>query len=100
MCGDQTHDRRVSLVDVGIDGVAGPEPIDDRAVQPSHWFSFTFPMNFSGQPAAIVPAGWTDDGLPVGLQIVGRHLDDPLVLRATAAFEAAAPWKNRWPDVR
>jgi aspartyl-tRNA(Asn)/glutamyl-tRNA(Gln) amidotransferase subunit A len=56
-------------------------------------------MNFTGQPAATVPAGWTEDGLPVGLQIVGRHLADQLVLRASAAFEAAAPWKHRWPQV-
>ena len=54
-------------------------------------------MNLTGQPAATVPAGWTSDGLPVGLQIVGRHLDDAMVLRASAAFEAAAPWTHRWP---
>ena len=53
----------------------------------------------TGQPAATVPAGFTEDGLPVGLQIVGRHLDDPTVLRASAAFEAAAPWADRWPPV-
>jgi aspartyl-tRNA(Asn)/glutamyl-tRNA(Gln) amidotransferase subunit A len=35
----------------------------------------------------------------VGLQTVGRHLDDPLVLRAAAAFEATAPWKDRWPPM-
>jgi aspartyl-tRNA(Asn)/glutamyl-tRNA(Gln) amidotransferase subunit A len=46
-----------------------------------------------------VPAGWTQDGLPVGLQIIGRHLDDPAVMRAAAAFEAAAPWKDRWPGL-
>jgi aspartyl-tRNA(Asn)/glutamyl-tRNA(Gln) amidotransferase subunit A len=46
-----------------------------------------------------VPAGFTDDGLPIGLQIVGRHLDDPLVLRAAAAFEAAAPWADRRPSL-
>ena len=53
------------------------------------WLAFTFPFNMTGQPAASIPAGFTRDGLPVGLQIVGRHLDDPLVLRASAAFEAA-----------
>jgi len=44
-----------------------------------------------------VPAGWTKDGLPVGLQIVGRRLDDALVVAAGAAFEAARPWADRWP---
>jgi hypothetical protein len=48
-------------------------------------------MNLTGNPAPTVPAGFTDDGLPIGLQIIGRHLDDPTVLRAAAAFEAAGP---------
>ena len=46
-----------------------------------------------------MPAGFTEDGLPVGLQIVGRHLDDALVLRAAAAFEAARPWAQHRPPV-
>ena len=37
--------------------------------------------------------------MPVGMQIVGRHLDDALVLRASAAFEAARPWNDRWPPI-
>jgi aspartyl-tRNA(Asn)/glutamyl-tRNA(Gln) amidotransferase subunit A len=77
--------------------IPGPPTIDGVPVTPAHWLSFTFPFNMTGQPAATVPAGWTDDGLPVGLQIVGRHLDDPMVLRASAAFEQAQPWKDRWP---
>jgi aspartyl-tRNA(Asn)/glutamyl-tRNA(Gln) amidotransferase subunit A len=80
-------------------GIQGPENIGGQAVEPFDWFPFTFPMNFTGQPAATVPAGWTDDGLPVGMQIAGRRLDDLLVLRACAAFEAAAPWKDRWPPL-
>ena len=62
-------------------------------------FPFNFPFNLTGQPVATVPAGFTDDGLPVGLQIAGRHLDDPLVLQASAAYEAAAPWQDRWPPM-
>jgi Asp-tRNA(Asn)/Glu-tRNA(Gln) amidotransferase A subunit family amidase len=49
--------------------------------------------------AATVPAGFTNDGLPIGLQIVGRHLDDATVLRAAAAYEPAAPWKDKWPPM-
>jgi len=75
----------------------GPEKIEGRMVDPFAWLAFTFPMNMTGQPAASIPAGFTEDGLPVGLQIIGRHLDDPSVLRASAAFEAAKPWANRWP---
>lgn len=79
--------------------VAGPTEIDGVPVPAAHWLSFTYPINMTGQPAATVPAGWTEDGLPVGLQIVGRHLDDAMVLRAAAAFEAAQPWKERWPAI-
>ncbi len=70
----------------------GPEKIDGRYVRTAEFLAFTFPINLTGQPAATVPAGWTAEGLPVGLQIVGRHLDDPAVLAASAAYEAAAPW--------
>jgi aspartyl-tRNA(Asn)/glutamyl-tRNA(Gln) amidotransferase subunit A len=53
----------------------------------------------TGQPAASVPAGFTADGLPVGLQIMGRHLADARVLTACAAFEHVRPWGDRWPTV-
>jgi aspartyl-tRNA(Asn)/glutamyl-tRNA(Gln) amidotransferase subunit A len=80
-------------------GIQGPTEIDGRQVEPFAWLSFTFPYNLTGQPAATVPAGFTDDGLPVGLQLVGRRLDDALVLRASAAFETASPWADRWPPL-
>jgi aspartyl-tRNA(Asn)/glutamyl-tRNA(Gln) amidotransferase subunit A len=77
----------------------GPEKVEDRIVPPFAWLSFTLPINMTGQPAASVPAGWTSDGLPVGLQIVGRHLADASVLAAAAAFEEATGWHDRWPAV-
>ncbi len=80
-------------------GIQGPTVIDGRAVDQFEWLHFTYPYNLTGSPAATVPAGWTDDGLPIGLQIIGRHLDDALVLRASACFEAAQPWKHRWPGM-
>ncbi|MFE3515274.1 amidase [Streptomyces sp. NPDC059166] len=79
-------------------GIQGPELIDGRVVADTAWTGFTFPANLTGQPAVSVPAGWTGDGLPVGMQIVGRHLADAQVLRVAAAFERAAPWAHRWPD--
>lgn len=61
------------------------------------WTRFTYPFNATGQPAATVPCGFTDEGLPVGLQIVGRWRDDVSVLAASAAFEAARPWRHHIP---
>jgi aspartyl-tRNA(Asn)/glutamyl-tRNA(Gln) amidotransferase subunit A len=75
----------------------GPEFIEGRMVGTAAWLAFTFIMNMTGQPAASIPAGFTRDGLPVGLQIVGRHLDDKTVLRASGAFERARPWAHKWP---
>jgi aspartyl-tRNA(Asn)/glutamyl-tRNA(Gln) amidotransferase subunit A len=63
------------------------------------WGAFTYPFNLTMQPAATVPCGLTADGLPVGLQIVGRRLADPMVLAASAAFEAAQPWRGRRPPL-
>jgi aspartyl-tRNA(Asn)/glutamyl-tRNA(Gln) amidotransferase subunit A len=58
---------------------------------------FTYPFNFSGHPAASVRCGFTDSGLPVGLQIVGPPHRDDLVLQASYAFEQARPWNHHWP---
>jgi aspartyl-tRNA(Asn)/glutamyl-tRNA(Gln) amidotransferase subunit A len=63
------------------------------------WTGFTYPFNLAGLPAATVPCGFASDGLPVGLQIVGRLKDDALVLRAAAAFEDARPWQGKRPPV-
>jgi len=61
--------------------------------------AFTYPFNFSGHPAASVRAGFTDAGLPAGLQIVGPRFRDDLVLQASYAYEQARPWNDRWPDL-
>jgi aspartyl-tRNA(Asn)/glutamyl-tRNA(Gln) amidotransferase subunit A len=59
---------------------------------------YTLPFNLTGQPAASMPAGLTEAGLPVGLQIVGPARDDALVLRTMRAYEGAAGWT--WPQAR
>jgi aspartyl-tRNA(Asn)/glutamyl-tRNA(Gln) amidotransferase subunit A len=77
----------------------GPPPseIDGQPIPLLGAVAFTYPFNFSGHPAASVPAGLTPNGLPVGLQIVApRHRDD-LVLQAAYAFEKALPWDDKWP---
>jgi len=63
------------------------------------WAEFSHPFNMSWNPAASVPCGFTGDGLPVGLQIVGRRFDDLGVLQASAAFEQAQPWAGKRPSL-
>jgi aspartyl-tRNA(Asn)/glutamyl-tRNA(Gln) amidotransferase subunit A len=76
----------------------GPREVAGVPVTPdSPVPSFTSPFNLTGNPAASIPVGFTDDGLPIGMQIVGNHLADHLVLRASRAYEIAAPWADRWP---
>jgi len=80
-------------------GTMGPTEIAGQTVGPVGWIAFTYPFNFTGQPAASVPCGFTEDGLPVGLQIVGNRYDDDGVLRASRAFEKAFPWKDKKPPL-
>lgn len=78
-----------------------PEVIGGRKVTLRRlgYFPFTYPFNVLGNPAATVPCGFTREELPVGLQIVGRLEDELTVLAASAAFEAARPWKGRRPPM-
>lgn len=75
----------------------GPQEIAGHSATPLAWIAFTFPFNLTGQPAATLPAGFTREGLPVGLQVVGRRHADRQVLAASAAFEAARPWARHRP---
>jgi amidase len=62
------------------------------------WMKSNYLITATSSPAISVPAGFTDDGLPVGLQIVGRYRDDFGVLQLANAFEAATEvWKRRPP---
>jgi aspartyl-tRNA(Asn)/glutamyl-tRNA(Gln) amidotransferase subunit A len=76
-----------------------PKEINGHPI-PLLWaVAFTYPFNLSGHPAATVRAGFTETGLPAGLQIIGpRHRDD-LVLQAAYAYEQACPWNDHWPDI-
>ncbi|MEK7364336.1 MAG: amidase [candidate division NC10 bacterium] len=65
----------------------------------TQWFFLTYGITLTGLPAISVPCGFTRDGLPVGLQIVGRRRQEAAVLRAAAAFEAAAPWADTLPPL-
>lgn len=77
--------------------LAGPAPtadatcvtvIDGQPAGPQAWNAFTYIANLTGQPAVSLPAGFDADGMPVGVQLIGRHLGDEVLLRLSAAFEA------------
>ena len=76
-----------------------PSQINGINVSPTTWQAFTFPFNFTGHPAATIPCGWTDDNLPIGLQIVGKRFQELLILQASKAFEEIAPWQDKKPKV-
>jgi aspartyl-tRNA(Asn)/glutamyl-tRNA(Gln) amidotransferase subunit A len=63
------------------------------------WAGFSYPFNLTGQPAATCPSGFSPEGLPIGLQIVGRRFHDLQVLQASRAFEQARPWAQRRPPL-
>jgi aspartyl-tRNA(Asn)/glutamyl-tRNA(Gln) amidotransferase subunit A len=63
-----------------------------------HWFPWTMPFNMTGHPAVSMPAGFGRDGLPIGIQLVGRFRGDVELLRVAALFEASHDLLSRWPD--
>src|SRR5271169_6015992 len=75
-----------------------PSPSRDP-LNPFPHIGFTVAFNMSEQPAASVNCGYDDEGLPIGLQIVGRRFDDVGVLRTARAFEAMRAGEARpWPE--
>ena len=69
----------------------GPASIDGRPVDPffDDWCTLALPANLTGQPATTVPMGLGDDGLPMGMQVMGRRFDDATTLAVAAAYEHA-----------
>ncbi len=61
------------------------------------WTPFTYPFNMTRQPALTVPCGFTEAGLPVGLQVVGPCFRDAAVLAAGHAYQKAYPLLDKWP---
>jgi aspartyl-tRNA(Asn)/glutamyl-tRNA(Gln) amidotransferase subunit A len=78
----------------------GPPDMDERPPVPwARWTPFSYPFNLTGQPAAAVPCGWTDGGLPVALQVVGPRFADLRVLQLCAVWERAFDWQARKPSI-
>ena len=60
---------------------------------------FTAPFNFTGLPAISLPCGFTDEGLPVGLQLITRAWGEVALLRAAQAYESATEWHFKHPEI-
>ncbi len=78
-------------------GITYPSQINNKNVSPTAWQAFSFPINLIGNPAASIPCGWSKNGLPIGLQIIGRKYDELTVLQVSQAFEEIAPWQDKKP---
>jgi amidase/aspartyl-tRNA(Asn)/glutamyl-tRNA(Gln) amidotransferase subunit A len=86
-----------TAVDNTSDGnTKGPTLVNGEEVDPLIGWCLTYPFNFTGHPAASIPAGLSSAGLPVGMQIVGRRYADVDVLAASAAFEQIKPWRETY----
>ncbi len=94
----QAYDLLVTPTEPIVAFGAGAE-VPEESTQPrwTSWTPFTYPFNMTHQPAATVPCGFSADGMPIGVQVVGPRHADALVLEACAAIEAARPWRDRWP---
>lgn len=64
-----------------------PTDIEGVEIDPLHGWVYTWPLNLTGHPAASLPAGFTDGGLPVGIQVIGRRFEDDVILAAAAAYQ-------------
>ena len=62
-----------------------------------NWFPYTMPFNITGHPALTLCCGYDAEGLPIGLQLVGRFRDEASVLHAAVLYEASERWLERWP---
>lgn len=82
---------------LGQTGPFTPEPwvIDFAAPHSAQIMQYTIQANASGQPAISLPLGWTDDGLPVGVQIQARYGDEATLLQLATYFENAMPWSEK-----
>ena len=74
----------------------GPKEIAGEAVDPLIGWCLTYFLNFTGHPAASIPAGMSADQLPVGMQIIGRRYADQDVLTASRVFESLRPWASNY----
>lgn len=82
-----------------LEGTIALADVPEREEQMKALVRRTSPFNLTGQPALSLPCGYSGDGLPIGLQIVGREFEEALVLRAGYAYQERTGWHRRRPRV-
>ncbi len=85
--------------DADMTGPEGELENPASAVPWASWTPFTYPFNLSGNPAANLPCGFSDTGLPIGMQVVGARFADADVLQFCAAVESFMPWDHHLPPI-
>ncbi len=73
--------------------------VDKNSAAVFSFVPYTAPFNATGQPAMSIPIYWNDQGLPIGVQCVGRYGDEATLFRLASQLEQANPWDDRLPDV-
>ena len=79
--------------------VLGRKPAPVALLRALPMIAYTALWNVTGHPAAAVPAGIADDGLPVSVQLVGRRHDEATLFALSAQVESVRPWADSWPEV-
>lgn len=92
-----TLTRTALPIDQDLFGTIEIDGAHFASVRP-HWFPWTMLFNMTGHPAVSLPSGFGRDGLPIGLQLVGRFRADAELLRVSALFEASSNLLSRWPE--
>ena len=94
----------IDLLLLPVQGLSGPTmaqvleaAASERGIE--NLLRYSCPFNMTGQPTITLPAGATAAGRPVGIQLVGRHLDEALLCRAGHAVQQASDWHTRRPDL-
>jgi amidase len=85
----------VGIVAPPVEWAPWDQTPEEHSARFRNFSNVTQAFNTSGQPAISLPLAWSQAGMPIGVQLVGRPLEDGLVLRLAAQFEQASPWLDR-----